>query len=285
LYDLFRDTFYTAVQHEKIERLSVPFQLGSLPALRLAAENRRGTIVIHGGLDSFMEEFFSAACYLLAAGFQVILFEGPGQGAALRKSHLTMTHEWEHPVSAVLGYFGLADVTLVGVSLGGYLALRAAAFEERVSRVVAYDVFIYDQHGSGVQGVVYQLFLRFPSLYNWVARTAMRRSVAADHLISQWMYITDTKTPAEWVELLQHYSVSDVASRIKQDVLLMAGAEDHMIPLKEYHSNHRGLTHARSITGRVFTADEHAQNHCQVGNIKLALDVILNWISEQSEIA
>lgn len=282
LYDQFYDRFYMAVADEQMERSSVPFQNGSLPALRFSPEDSKGTIIIHGGLDSFMEEFFSVACYIVNAGYEVILFEGPGQGAALRKSDLHMTHEWEKPTSAVLDYFKLTDVTLVGLSMGGYLAPRAAAFDERIARVVAFDVCPYDLHGSGLQGALYQFFLRHPSLYNWIANTAMRISVKAAQLVSQWMYITGASTPAEWNELLQHYSVSDVAQQIRQDVLLLAGAEDHMIPLKEYHKNMKGLTNARSLTGRIFTAEEHAQNHCQMGNIKLALDVILQWVDEKT---
>ena len=68
------------------------------------------------------------SCYIVDAGYEIILFEGPGQGAAHRKSSLYMTHEWEKPTSAVLDYFELTDVTLIGISLGGYLAPRAAAF-------------------------------------------------------------------------------------------------------------------------------------------------------------
>ena len=111
----------------------------------------------------------------------------------------------------------------------------------------------------------------------------MRWNVAADHVINQWMYITGTSTPAEWNALLEHYSVSDVAPQIGQDVLLLAGAEDHMIPLQEYHKNMSGLTNARSLTGRIFVAEEHAQNHCQIGNLKLALDVILDWVGDRGQ--
>lgn len=39
---------------------------------------------------------------------------------------------------------------------------------------------------------------------------------------------------------------------------------------------------ARSVTGRVFTKNEHAENHCQTGNIGLALDVIVQWLEEKS---
>ena len=170
-------------------------------------------------------------------------------------------------------------IRLIGISLGGFLALRAAAFEKRIARVVAYDVFIYDQHGSGLQGAAYKFFLKYPSAYNWVARSAMRLSPAADHLISQWMDILNSSTPAEYVAQMQYYSVSDIADQVNQDILLMAGAADHMIPLGELKKHQEGLENARSITGRIFYTDEHAQNHCQVGNIKLALDVILDWIS------
>lgn len=278
LYDQFQAAFYHVIKDQELERILIPYQAGSLPALRLSPEMSKGTILVHGGLDSFLEELFTAAYYLFAAGFEVILFDGPGQGAALRKSNLYMTHRWEEPVSAVLDYFHLDDVTLIGLSLGGYLALRAAAFERRISRVAAYDVFLYDQHGSGFQGALYKFFLNYPSAYNWVAHTAMRISPAADHLISQWMDILNASTPADYVAQMQYYSVSDIADRVHQDVLLLAGDEDHMIPLNELQKHRQGLVNARSITERIFSADEHAENHCQVGNIKLALDVILDWI-------
>jgi hypothetical protein len=58
----------------------------------------------------------------------------------LEEAHLPMTLEWEKPVRAVLDCFHLDDVTLMGFSLGGGLAIRAAAFEPRVRRVIAYDI-------------------------------------------------------------------------------------------------------------------------------------------------
>lgn len=185
-------------------------------------------------------------------------------------------------MTCVLDYFGLTDVTLLGISLGGYLALRAAAFEDRVSRVISYDISVYDQHGSGLQGVIYRFFQRNPSIYNWIAEKSMSKSIATEWLINHGMYINGVDTPTEWLALLQNYSVSDIASKVRQDVLLLAGAKDHMVPLKEYDKNRQGLTSSRSVTGRIFTAEEHAQNHCQVGNLKLALDVILQWVNEKT---
>ena len=42
------------------------------------------------------------------------------------------------------------------------------------------------------------------------------------------------------------------------------------------------LTNAGSVTGRVFTREEQAHNHCQVGNTGLALEVMVKWIEEDS---
>src|SRR5919108_126683 len=102
-----------------------------------AASPRRGAVLIHGGFDSLIEEFVAIWQRIAAAGFDVIAFDGPGQGGARALAGLTFDHDWEQPVGAVLDYFGVASATLVGISMGGYWALRAAAFEPRVERVVS----------------------------------------------------------------------------------------------------------------------------------------------------
>lgn len=42
------------------------------------------------------------------------------------------------------------------------------------------------------------------------------------------------------------------------------------------------LNNAGSVTDRVFTRKDQAQNHCQIGNIGLALDVMVKWIEDKS---
>ena len=281
LYDRFLELLYEHIQVPDLERFSVPYQGGALPGLRLSPEDAAGTIVLHGGYDSLKEELIPVMQYLAQAGYEVILFEGPGQGAAIRKHDLIFTHEWEHSVSAVLDYFKLNDVTLIGISLGGYLALRAAAFEPRVSRVVCYDISNYDQHPKGLHKKIYQLFLRYPSFYNWIAKVSMK-NVGVEWLMNQGMDINGVDAPVEWMALLENFSVVDIADRVQQDVLLLAGTEDHGVNIKELEKNRQGLINARSVAERVFTAEEHAQNHCQIGNVKLALDVILEWLASHS---
>lgn len=111
----------------------------SLPVYRFSPAHRRETILIFGGFDSYIEEFFPIFLVLRDAGMDVVAFEGPGQGAVLDEARVSMTPDWHLPVGAVLDALGLADVTLVGVSLGGCLAIRAAALEPRIRRVVPTD--------------------------------------------------------------------------------------------------------------------------------------------------
>jgi hypothetical protein len=61
-------------------------------------------------------------------------------------------------------------------------------------------------------------------------------------------------------------------------VLLMAGAKDHYVPLHQLGDQLLTLTDVRSVSARVFTETEQAQNHCQIGNTGLAIKVILDWL-------
>jgi hypothetical protein len=85
-------------------------------------------------------------------------------------------------------------------------------------------------------------------------------------------------TPAEVFKVWRDYRTDDVSPLVTQDVLLMAGAKDHYVPLHQLGDQLLTLTAARSTTARVFTEAEQAQNHCQIGNTGLAIKVILDWL-------
>lgn len=75
----------------------IPFQTGYLPVYVMNHTNKtKGTIVMHGGYDSFMQEFVRYAMYFYQAGYDVYLFEGPGQGEALCRYNMKMTHYCSH---------------------------------------------------------------------------------------------------------------------------------------------------------------------------------------------
>lgn len=272
-------------------RVLVPYSGSFLPAWRIAAPHPKGVVAFHGGFDSFIEELYPVFQEFARAGFDLVAFEGPGQGAALSRYGLAMSADWHRPVAAVLDFFGLDDVTLVGMSLGGCLALRAAAFEPRVKRVIAFDA-LYDFYdcvtfklGRKRALVETLLSLGLTSLVDAMIAAASRRSLITDWGIKQGTRVTGSRTPSQYLRRLRTYTTRDISARVGQDVLLMGGSEDHFIPARQFHDQSRSLTSARSLTARLFTSAESAQNHCQIGNVGLALETMLAWIAERTALA
>ncbi|MEG3224460.1 MAG: hypothetical protein BME94_02785 [Methanobacteriales archaeon Met13] len=96
---------------------------------------------------------------------------------------------------------------------------------------------------------------------------------------SNLMYITDKKMPLDAMELAFRMNEENMYSeRIKQDVLLLSGRQDHFIGFKMHKKQVDVLINAKSVTDRVFIKQDQAQNHCQVGNTVLALKTMLEWL-------
>ena len=287
LYDRFMDLFYTrACASEPIERHAVPYEGTYIPALHIpsARTPEKGTIVIHGGFDSFIEEWYSCATFFAEQGYDIIMFEGPGQGAALKKYGLPLTHEWEKPTKAVLDYFRLDNITLLGISMGGWMCFRAAAFEPRITRVIASSIaFDYMQIPPLPVQILARVLLWFPGLMDELAGLKMKASYQERWGINNLMYITKIPSPVGASDVLLRFNEQNQHPElVRQDVLILTGAEDHFIPLKMHYKQVNALKNARSLTARIFTRDDQAQNHCQIGNIGLALDVMLKWIEAKS---
>ena len=92
------------------------------------------------------------------------------------------------------------------------------------------------------------------------------------------MHNSGQRTPYASLKHYQKYETGSISSLLAQDVLLMAGAEDHYIPVHQLPDQIATLTHVRSLTARLFTRAEQAQNHCQIGNMGLAFRVIIDWM-------
>jgi pimeloyl-ACP methyl ester carboxylesterase len=286
LYDKFNSLFYQAIRGENVERHTIPYQGSFLPAMKLSSkEKKKGTIVMHGGFDSFIEEFYSMMRYFSDHGFEVIAFEGPGQGAARRKYELAFDLEWEKPVKAVLDFFKLENVTLLGISMGGWLSLRAAAFEPRVTRVIAdgHAIDYMQSMNPFFRKIHLWFFAHSKDFMNRMAMLKMKREGIFSWMVKHLMYITKKEKPMDAMEIYLLMNERNIHSElVKQDVLILSGREDHLIPIKMHQKQLGALINARSVTGRIFTNEEHAQNHCQTGNIGLALDVMVKWIEEKT---
>jgi 2,6-dihydroxypseudooxynicotine hydrolase len=125
------------------ERIEIPYAGTKLAGI---LRKPRGVapppvLVMCMGLDSAKEEMDAYESPFLARGMATLAFDGPGQGEA--EYELAIRGDYEVPVRSVLDWvesrsdLDAGRIGLWGVSLGGYYAPRAAAFEKRVKACIS----------------------------------------------------------------------------------------------------------------------------------------------------
>ncbi len=191
------------------ERVEIPFDGATMVgALRRPVNlSKPALILLLPGLDSTKEEFFYWERVFLDRGLATFSLDGPGQGECGYNSHIRP--DYEAAVSCALdaltdrGDLDGKRIGVAGVSLGGYYAERAAAFEPRIKAVVGNcGPWNWAECWSGL-----------PSL----TRDAFRHHAGA-------------KSEAEAVAKANLISLEGVAQRIKQPVLVIHGKRDRLIP-------------------------------------------------------
>jgi hypothetical protein len=111
-----------------------------------------------------------------------------------------------------------------------------------------------------------------------VARRAALRKPVAEWGQHFGMHITGTASTYDFLRLTTKFNTRRISQLVTADVLLLAGADDHYVPLEQLGRQAANLVNARSVTTRTFTAAEQASNHCQVGNVGSAVRVIHAWL-------
>jgi dienelactone hydrolase len=192
------------------ERVAIPYEGGATMygILRKPWHTPKAPVVILiPGLDSVKEEMHNYGDDFLKRGLAVLAIDGPGQGEM--EFEYPMRHDYEVPVRYAIDYLeGRADVDahrvgLMGVSMGGYYAPRAAAFEPRVKAVIA---------NAGGYNIVGH-FERLPKL----TRTA-------------FTVRTRSASESEARAKLEAFDLQGVMEKVTVPLLVIMGRLDRLIP-------------------------------------------------------
>ena len=285
-YEKFIELFYQIFKDDGLQRFKVPYNDAFLPALKVPAnrDKKKGIIVMHGGFDSFIEEFYPMMRIFSDSGYEITAFEGPGQGGAIRKYGLAWDEKWDRPTKAILDYFKLDDVTLFGISMGGHLCLRAAAFESRIKRVVTSGGAVdYWKIASPISRGFMKIFLHFENFTTKQLIKKMKKDEHHNWFAENSMYITKIDQPLKaMMKMFDMTTENSQPEKITQDVLILTARNDHFVPIKMHKMMIKSLKNAKSVTSRIYKKEDHAHNHCQIGNIPLACKDILDWIEKMS---
>lgn len=130
-----------------VERIEIPYEDTTLAGYFFkpdASNTPRRTVILNNGSDGPVVSMLSlGGKAALERGFNAVMFDGPGQGAALHRQGLYFRHDWEKVVTPVIDHMVTRDdvdadaIVLHGISQAGYWAPRAAAYEPRIAALVA----------------------------------------------------------------------------------------------------------------------------------------------------
>lgn len=135
--------------------VDIPYEGSTLPGYYFRAakdDDLRPTLILVNGYDGTAEElYFTNGAAALQRGYNVLTLDGPGQGAMIIDRGVPFRSDWENVITPVVDFVltraGVdpAKVALMGLSFGGYLAPRAAAYEHRLAACISdcgpYDLF------------------------------------------------------------------------------------------------------------------------------------------------
>ncbi|MGQ3480081.1 alpha/beta hydrolase family protein [Paenibacillus sp. TY11] len=289
-WSLSRSTFRQALslldQHWEI--VSIPYEDTKLPGYLYLAGNQPGPVlVVHGGYDSTAEElYFQVVISALERGYHCLVFEGPGQGSVIREQRIPFRHDWEAVVTPVVDYLTrrpeiLSDkIALMGISLGGYLAPRAAAYERRLGACIANDGLFSFQVGAMAGAIAVNASgksdLSSPEMENFIA-SIMAKDTSIRWGIENGKFTFLAMNLEELVHKTEPFTLESVAEQIKCPVLVCEAEYDHAFagqPEQLYKSLRGPKTYMK------FTAEDSAEEHCHFGALKLANHRIFTWLDQ-----
>jgi pimeloyl-ACP methyl ester carboxylesterase len=275
----------------KGQRVAIPFEGKTLHGYVFRPANDttpRPTLIINGGYDSTAEEsyFFSGAA-ATARGYNAIVFDGPGQGAALIEDGLVFRPDWENVVTPIVDFaLTLPDVdahkiALLGVSFGGYLAPRAASAEPRLAALIADpgEYSLLEEFKSRMPG----FFARGLASGNLLALAILRIVLARRlrHPTGGWalrrgLWTHGVKNALDYVRLTADYSNIGRADRIRCPTLVCRAENDDIGVTAQ--ALYDALTCTKAFM--TFKTSEGAGEHCEAGARSLFNQRAFDWLDD-----
>ena len=280
-----------------LTRHAVPYRGGELTAMRWEADpadraqapvGTPTTLVMMNGFDGYAEEIMGFAEYFPYRPFDIIAFDGPGQGHTALAG-MPLESQWERPTEAVLDYFGIENAAALGVSFGGYLVMRAAAYCPRISHVIAFDMMYRLLDGltlplpASIRPLAASIVERARPAWLFDATMSVAAHANADLAwkLQQARHLTGQDKPSDVLRALGAYTMEPLAGMIRQPCLVMAGDADQYVPFERLDDVRRALRNAASLDVRAFheATDPDMAQHCQIGDLDRAFAIMGDWLS------
>ena len=260
------------LRHPNIERVEVPYEGTTLPALfmRAPVAGPAPTVVIVNGMDNAKEmSIFFAGLEFARRGMHTLAMDGPGQGESLRMRGIHSRYDYEVPGAAAFDHVARrADVdakrvAIMGYSFGGYYSARIAAFEKRFAAGISLSALHWD-------------------LAAWQTRIKEKnqsdpKAVAQSNFQFQW--VVNAPTVDNAIEIARKFSLKDVAKNITCPYLVTHGGNDRVVPVENAPKLFEAIG-AKNKALKIFSTEEGGAEHAHVDNRQVGIDYAADWLAE-----
>lgn len=245
------------------------------------------TLIVHQGRDAWAEDCVYLAREAVRRGYHCLLIDGPGNGQTLRLHDLPFRPDWESFVTPVVDYLlarpeaDPGGIMLMGLSMGGYLAGRAAAFEPRL-RICIANPGVLDW-GEVFMGklaeyspAMLKIHEKSPKALNTTARVVGTLSPFLMWGLTDTMWKHGTDTPAALLADMRRYTNRETAKNIRAATLVIDA---------EFEAYGQGRDFYDALECKkdymLFTEEEAAPLHVQTGSLAVSSQRIFDWIDTE----
>jgi pimeloyl-ACP methyl ester carboxylesterase len=274
------------------EPLAVALDRGTIPGWFFSAgDGVRPLVVATNGYDAGMpEQFLQCIVPALRRGYHAVLFDGPGQGRMLVEQQVPIRADWENVVAPLLDQVlgrsdvDLARVALMGWSLGGYLALRAASAEPRLAACIA-DPGLYGiPEGFRARmrqaGVGEEVIAQYPDIPDAVLGP-LAQMIDGDRAMRWTMrrrgfWVHGVGDLAGYLRATVGFTLAGRLGSVRCPTLVLAAQSD---PLSASASQVVAELTSAEVTFVQFRDRDGAGEHCEWRNRQHVDQVVFDWLA------
>ncbi len=258
------------------EFVEIPYGRGAMPAVFMSAVGGRpAPCMIHFNGFDWLKEFnyLSMAEEYARRGIASLFCDQPGSGGALRLHGLTAEVETERAAAACVDHLLARDdvdasrIGIMGASLGGYYAPRAAAFEKRLACCVAWGAFFDAEEVlrmRAAQGAGY--------------------ANSVPEIEDQLLWVTGATSLETGFAFMRRLTLRDVADRITCPLLIVHGGRDRQIPVDHGQKTYDAARNSRARKLVVLGPEDGGVEHCSIDNFPLVRDLVADWIADTLDV-
>jgi dienelactone hydrolase len=258
-------------RYPNISRCEVPYEGTTLPAwfLKADVEGPAPTVVMFDGLDNAKE---MAALFggieMNKRGIHVLAIDGPGQGEALRLQGIPSRYDYEVPAGAAYDFLAKHPavdpkrIAVMGFSMGGYYAPRAASMDKRFAACVAWGGH-FDYHEA------------------WTRRRKIMESggtkISAPSFQLPWVLGMSDMDAS--MKKLENYQLTGIVEKMECPFFCIHGINDNIVPV-EFAERLYAAVGSKKKTLRILTAFDGGSEHCQEDNRQVGANIVADWLMD-----